>query len=344
MSNQKYKGLSQVPKSALQLRRRLTTNLPKNIIPQHVNDRLNKKKCEYMNKLYDVLTPDELEFFHEYLADYDLYSTILLDRHGDWNDICFATSEALYDILTDSHGTNINIALCYDRTRDPVRFHRPTNKSTTLTKSKLADLRTALLDNSLVTRFDTEGDESHSFILYPIGNGEILLIQSAGGIMRANMRILTIDDFISGITLMCEETNTTVATGATVAPVAPIARVALDLFGYVMKENKLFMLGYVSDKKRHVNKDTLINYIDNLSDANIELLYKAFSQYHKGMNQYPAWDINTDNEFVFNESIDSKRPYYYVDAVTSEWRCVDKAIDIPISMLAIVLRDQSPIC
>jgi len=267
----------------------------KSKIPKEYFDTISKiKECERIDLLKKFLNENELAFFHEFLNDYDLYSTIVT-KMGEWQDICFSTAESLFAILSDS---------------------KPVERN-------LKELNTFLNSPNSVLHFECDGEfESHGFVVYPVElrsnsrdsqsespNNHILLIQSAGEIMRANMRLLKVDDFKKNI------------------------KNGLFLFGYTQKDNKIDSISFKTSTRKNVSLELLIEYL-KLNEKGIKKLKKLLETHYSELDS----EFTTSrDDFIFDKK-KSDYPYYYVNPITNKWVCVDYSTQILTSTTGIILK------
>jgi len=259
----------------------------KSKIPKEYVDTVAKiKECERIDLLKNFLNENELAFFHEFLNDYDLYSTIVT-KMGEWQDICFSTAESLFAILSDS---------------------KPVERN-------LKELNTFLNDTKTVLHFECDGEfESHGFVVYPVKNNHILLIQSAGEIMRANMRLLKVDDFVNN-------TN------------------GLFLFGYTQKDNKIDSISFKTSTRKNVSLELLIEYL-KLNSKSIKKLKKLLETHYSELDSFDfGFAKISRDDFIFDKK-KSDYPYYYVNPITNKWTCVDSSEEILTSTLGIMLKSE----
>lgn len=274
--------------------------------------------CQDMNNLHKFLSAEELEFFRAYLLDFDIFSTIIEHNYGEsgWADICFATAKALYKILTDDKS---------------MTEHTYYNRGHTHNQK----LHNILTDTNNVVFFEIDGhSEGHGFVVYPVTSDKVYLIQSAGGIMTANMRILSTTDFIHNLQLL--------TTSNEKSGVADQAAAAQYLFGYYMKDNIVNKLTYCYAHKLYVSLKLLEQYLTSLSAEQVLLLQKAFDNYFEDFDIASDIELATNidlekpDDFIFSKS--KLGPYYFVDPVKAEWRCVSTAAELPHSTVSIGIR------
>lgn len=250
----------------------------------------NTFKCEFNEEL-NILNENELQFFIEFMKNYDIYSSVseLLDfpERVCWHDICFSTAQTVFDILKNGEPKKIKI-----------------NTDTIPTLKKL------LKDKTKVLHFDIDGNiECHGFTVYPLKNNKILLIQSVGDIMVANFRILDVDTFIKNL-----------YDGS-------------FLFGYTHEGNRVENISVEYSKRKSPNTVLLNNILQQLSEEQIEQLRKSFERHFRSRR------IERPKRFIFNEYV--SYPFYFVDPLSLEFTCVDKATDVPISVNVFAKRKKT---
>lgn len=290
---------------------------------------LNQKKieCKRINMLKEYLEEGELNFFHDYLADFDIYSTIN-SGYGErnWTDICFATANTLFYLLTGitaGDGTKDGevITLYYHG-----GYQNLDKSDVEITTHSLVNLRKELTNYKNITLIEIQGtNEGHGFVIYPLKNKKVLLIQSVGGIMTANMRLWDVDVLIDKITQLIT--------------VSPTPGASKSLFGYETEGNIIDEITFISRPKRDdINSRILIAYIANMKPEQVKLMQDAFIQYYDEWN-LDLWEEQQKSQFDFDKVGDPTRPFFYVDPITLDWRCVDRGYDIPESAIGIALRN-----
>lgn len=223
-----------------------------------------------------------LEFIHDFLLDYDLYATILTSNQSDflnWEDICFSTANAFFKLISTG---------------------------------KVHKTKTLKLEHiNRVCQFNIDGNiECHSFVTFPIDDEKIALVQSAGGMMRANIRIFNNDTFLR----LFKEND------------------ALALFGYITKGNEI-----TSYEIKVADFNTEPKLKKDFSALEIVNLQNAFTEY---VEEFEPTDkeINDKSKFKWDKS--NQNPFYFVDPVSEDWICVDNPKDIMSSAYSIAVRSQ----
>jgi hypothetical protein len=276
----------------------------------------NTAVCQDMENLFKYLSQEEIDFFNTFLLDFDIFSSIIEGDYGQigWSDICFDTAKSLFQILSVSDVTDAE-KVYFDSENEEVE------------ELDITDINDVFL-------FEVDGSqEGHAFVIYPVSNEAVFIIQSAGGIMTANMRLLPLDYFLANLKSLTSDD----------AGLSSIA--AQNLFGYYIEDNVINRIVYYSSPKGQVQPELLDNYLSNLSEEQQNVLRESFDRY------YQEYDVANDIElsveadlekpdyFVFSRK--NLGPYYFVDPITGQWRCVKTAAELPHSNVFIGLRQAA---
>jgi len=271
---------------------------------------LPRRACPHEYRLSRVLTRDEQEFWHAFLANADVFASIdgnTGERFAGqatgmgWADICFDTADSVFDLLTQTRTDDI---VLYDAKMHPDAW------------SRLLD---ALFDRSAVLLFELDGPmEGHKFIVYPTRDKQALLAQSVGGIMRANVRLFPAAKLFRLLTDLVRRAD------------------AKALFGYAIDNNAPQRLAFCfGSRVPDVNADLLLQKIDGLSQDDRQRMRATFKDHF----DWDRFDPNKPVDSYFQmDSANTDSFFYYVDPLTFEWQCVDRAIDVPQSELSIALQ------
>ncbi|MEX0596263.1 MAG: hypothetical protein WD512_07160 [Candidatus Paceibacterota bacterium] len=284
--------------------------------------------CKNMENLTRYLSPEEIEFFRAFLLDYDIFSTIIVANYGEknWADICFSTSKALYSIITNDYSNN---------DEENENYNENENIFYDGDKQNLKNLKNVLNNSDMVFEFNINGTaEGHGFVIYPVRNDMVFLIQSAGGIMTANMRLMSTDYFLYNLQVIADNVN-----------VNGSKESGQNLFGYYIDDNVVQSITYIYGPKSNVNIILLEQHISQLSPKNIKALQKAFDTYFDDYNIVDDIELSTEADlekpdyFVFSDR--ELGPYYFVDPINEVWICVDKASKLPHSTVSIGIRHEA---
>lgn len=287
---------------------------------QQSGARVALTQCPVEAELASILTADEQQFWHAFLADADVFASVhlntgaefasvaqkypqMLDSGRGWGDICFATADSLFDLLRD--GNPAPFTVLFDDSNP--RFHADAERQ----------LRAQLVPGAVIL-FQVDGThECHAFVAVPVARSDcILLVQSVGGIMRATLRILPTDDFVRLLIRLPASAST--------------------LFGYAIAGNDTKRVRMkTARRKRRIAPEILARAIAQLDDYDRRRLRAAFAQHQ----QWSEIDVNDPADEYFNVSTDTtKWPFYLVNPVTLQWQCAFRANDVPQSAPAIALR------
>ena len=280
-------------------------------------DFLPSKKCPQKHELANLLTRNEQKFWHAFLANADVFASIKQntgprfleeDDPVGWADICFATADVMFDLLVDSEPSNVAAS------EKQVFLYKDGQKH----ENAWRILEDHLQNSMAVLLFELEGtSEGHKFIVYPIGNGNVLFAQSVGGIMRATLRIFTVKEFLQLLFFS-------------------LSGVGQMLFGYSIRNNFAKSLAFQFGVRRaDISEHLLLDQMKGLSEKDRARLRKAFAEQYNWKN----FNVNSAVDDYFRMD---QRPqpwlYYFVHPITFEWQCASRAIDVPQSLVAIALQ------
>lgn len=278
---------------------------------------LPRRPCSVESALSSVLSAGEQRFWHAFLANADVFASIdgnTGPRYAGqktgmgWADICFATADSIFDLLLKPSSESAELIL-YEGAAADIKRHA----------AAWSTLLDALYDREAVLLFELDGPmEGHKFVAYPTGNKQVVVAQSVGGIMRANVRLFKATDLFRLLVNLVRKAE------------------AAPLFGYSIDGNEPQRLSVqIGQRVERVDAGLLLQKLARLDDTDRQRMRATFADHFDWQKFDPAAPVGT----YFR--MDAKRtqwPFYYVDPVTFEWQCVDRAVQVPQSEVSIALQ------
>lgn len=300
------------------LQRAADLRSPRQVSKQIFSDVAPHRVCPAESQLAQLLTENEQKFWHAFLANADVFASIAANTGEKfdgqtigmgWADICFATAEVIFDMLTGQKR--------YSDTAVPETLLYANNR---LDSGGWEKMRSTLYDKSRILLFEMDSTaEGHKFIVYPVGRDQVLLAQSVGGIMRATLRIFSVVEFQDLLL-------------SALRSVSAVKK----LFGYAIANNRVQRLAVeIGVRRADVGPHVLLGAIERLSAADRKRMHDTFAQHYDWDDFDPQAEV--DDYFDMDSSV-SQQPFYFVHPLSFEWQCVSRAVDVPQSEVAIALQ------